>query len=220
MPDPGKIFDIVVTDSQPVTRFGLACLVNQDSRFRVVAETSNSLEIAKLCRHFKPAAVILGLPFPELSALKIIRDVKAASDETRILALGTYAERDMIALLMHSGIDALLNKHVPLEQITAALDTVLDGNTYFNPDAMAAAAMGRVNGRQTRRRINGYRELTRREREIFLLIAQTLDTKAIAGQLKISTKTVENHRRRIMRKLGVKRTAEIVRYAAALSMVA
>lgn len=218
--DPPAISNLIIAESQPVTRYGLSRLFGSQEGYRVLAETGSAPAISPLCVQARTATLLLGLPFPEMSAVKIISQVKKDAPETRILVLGLFVDREVIKLLMQIGIHGLLGKEMALEELLVAARTVADGRNYFSDPAIAALSQpDALSGNRAGSR-RSHASLTEREREIFMLIAQMLDTREIATRLHISVRTVENHRRRIMRKLGVNRSAELVRYAAALGMVA
>lgn len=218
--DQPDISNLIIAESQPVTRYGLSRLFGSQGGYRVIAETGSAPAIPTLCMQAKTATLLLGLPFPEMSAVKIIGEVKKHAPETRILVLGLFADREVIKLLMQLGIQGLLGKEMALDELLVATRTVAEGRNYFSDPAIAA--LSRPDAAPSKRAgpRRNHASLTEREREIFMLIAQMLDTREIAARLHISARTVENHRRRIMRKLGVNRSAELVRYAAALGMVA
>ncbi len=218
--DPPVVSSVIIAESQPITRYGLSRLLGSQEGCRVIAETGRAVEIPELCMQAKVATLLLGLPFPEMSAVKIIGEVKKKAPETRILVLGLFVDQEVIKLLMQIGIHGLLGKEMALAELLVATRTVAEGRHYFSDPVIAALTQaGTMPGNRVGPRRN-HASLTEREREIFILIAQMLDTREIATRLRISARTVENHRRRIMRKLGVNRSAELVRYAAALGMVA
>lgn len=218
--DSPALANLIIAESQPVTRYGLSRLFGSQEGFRVIAETGSAPAIPALCAEAGTATLVLGLPFPEMSAVKIIGHVKEEAPETRILVLGLFVDQEVVKLLMQLGIHGLLGKEMALEELLVATRTVAAGRNYFSDPAIAALTRpDALSGNRVGPR-RSHASLTEREREIFILIAQMLDTREIAARLHISARTVENHRRRIMRKLGVNRSAELVRYAAALGMVA
>lgn len=219
MTDSSKPRSVIVADVQPIARFGIVRLLNAHPDFHVMAETGNTSDLLTLCRQVTEAIVILGLPFPEVSGLKLIEKVRAAAPTAQIILLGMHVDKELATQLLQNGVQALLDREASVEELVAAAEAVAAGRAYLNKQALSA-----VTGKQYRPVGNGqrkrYRSLTQREREVFVLIAQALSTREISERLDISSRTVENHRRRIMRKLGLHRAVEIVRYAAALELLA
>jgi DNA-binding NarL/FixJ family response regulator len=147
--------------------------------------------------------------------------VKAASPETHVLVLSIQHQRELITFLMQSGADGFIAKDASIGRISEAAASLVEGYGYFDPSAAQIVTGKSENMPASRRRRSEepYDRLTARERQVFQLVAQGRTTREIADILDIRQKTVENHRLRIMRKMKLHRTAELIRYAALKGML-
>lgn len=217
MATEAKAAEVVVADPFPIVRYGIVQLFRDREDLRVIAEASDGAETVRLCESHKPDLLVLDIAMPSMSGIEIVRQVKEVSPDTKVLILTVQHQRELISFLMQSGADGFLAKDVSVERITEAATALAEGYGYFGPGA-ARVFTGRdehiASGGRRRRSEEPYERLTARERQVFQLVAQGRTTREIADILGIRQKTVENHRLRIMRKMKLHRTAELIRYAA------
>ncbi len=212
-----KAAEVVVADPFPIVRYGIVQLFRDKNGLRVIAEANDGAETVRLCEEHKPDLLVLDIAMPSMSGIEIVRQVKEVSPETKVLILTVQHQRELISFLMQSGADGFLAKDVSVDRIAEAATALAEGYGYFGPGA-AQVFTGRdenlASGSRRRRSDEPYERLTARERQVFQLVAQGRTTREIADILDIRQKTVENHRLRIMRKMKLHRTAELIRYAA------
>lgn len=217
MATEAKAAEVVVADPFPIVRYGLVQLFRDRQDLKVIAEAHDGEQTVQRCSEYKPDLLVLDIAMPSMSGIEIVRQVKEISPGTKILVLSIQHQRELIAFLMQSGADGFLTKDVSVDRITEAATALAEGYGYFGPGA-AQVFTGRdetVSGSRRRKRSDEpYERLTARERQVFQLVAQGRTTREIADILDIRQKTVENHRLRIMRKMKLHRTAELIRYAA------
>lgn len=217
-----KAAEVVVADPYPIVRYGLVQIFRDKENLKVIAEAGDGEETVRLCNELKPDLLVLDIAMPSMSGIEIVRQVKEASPETRVLILTVQQQRELISFLMQSGADGFLAKDVSVERIVEAATALAEGYGYFGPGA-AKVFTGRDEnlsaGARRKRSDEPYDRLTARERQVFQLVAQGRTTREIADILDIRQKTVENHRLRIMRKMKLHRTAELIRYAALKGML-
>jgi len=217
-----KAAEVVVADPYPIVRYGLIRMFSESDALKVIAEASDGEETVRLCSELKPNLLVLDIAMPSMSGIEIVRQVKEMSPETRVLILTVQQQRELISFLMQSGADGFLSKDVSVERIVEAATALAEGYGYFGPGA-AQVFTGRdesiSGGGRRKRSEEPYDRLTARERQVFQLVAQGRTTREIADILDIRQKTVENHRLRIMRKMKLHRTAELIRYAALKGML-
>ena len=155
--------------------------------------------------------MILDITMPKLSGLETLERVKASHPGLRTVLLSFRADPPLIQSAVSLGADGYLLKNARKDEILAAIREVMGGGCYFSPPvAREIVAQMREPGRRTD---EPFTQLSPREREVLRLIAEGLAAKEVATQLSISTKTVEAHRTSLMRKLGVRKATELVRYA-------
>jgi DNA-binding NarL/FixJ family response regulator len=148
---------------------------------------------------------------PHLNGIEVVRRLRDALPETRVLVLTMHSEDEYVLQLVRAGASGYLVKDSASSELIAAIQSLRDGRGYFGPQASRILA---EQLRNPERQVDDpYGRLTTREREVFHLIAEGKTTKEIARVLDISAKTAENHRARVLDKVGVRNTAELVRFA-------
>jgi RNA polymerase sigma factor (sigma-70 family) len=158
-----------------------------------------------------PDVAVVDIGMPRLSGLEAVRRIRHEAPRVRILVLTMHEEEEYVVHLVKAGASGYLVKDSAATELLAAVRALARGQGYLGPYA------ARVLAEQYRRpeeAADPYGALTPREREVFHLVVDGKTTKEIAKQLGISPKTAENHRARLMEKLDVHNTAELVRYAA------
>jgi DNA-binding NarL/FixJ family response regulator len=159
----------------------------------------------------RPDIVITDLSMPRLNGIEVVRRLRQALPDTRVLVLTMHQEDQYVLQAVRVGASGYLVKDSAAVELLAAVRNLHAGRGHFSPQA--ARALAEQLQHPERVLDDRYELLTAREREVFRLIAEGLTTKEIARQLAISTKTAENHRARVLTKIAVRNTAELVRYA-------
>lgn len=194
-----------------MVRDGLAALLASTHRFQVVGTAATLKDALALVRTAAPDVLVADLSLEDGNAIDLLRALKRHGQEARALILTGFREDFSVSEALRAGAVGYVFKHQPTSEILGAIDLVAAGERYL-PPALAArlrdddrgGAEGNVLGR-----------LTRREQEIFHLVVRGGGTKTIARDLGVSVKTVDTHRTNINRKLGVRTTAALIRFAAA-----
>ncbi len=195
-----------------MVRQGLVRLLSESGKCEVVAEAGDGLEAVEQARASQPNVAVIDLSMPRLSGLETVRRIRQAVPRTRILVLTVHDEEEYILPAIEAGANGYLVKDSAGDELLAAVAALHAGKGYFGPQASRALA-DRLRHPE-RARDDPYRNLTAREREVFHLVIEGCTTKEVAARLGIRVKTADNHRYRLMGKLGVHNTAELVRYAA------
>lgn len=202
---------VLVADDHTILREGVVSLLNASGDCQVVAQAADGISAVELALRFEPDVVVLDLSMPKLNGLEVIRRLGLELDRTRILVLTMHAEEEYVLHVVRAGAAGFLLKDTASTELLTAVRTLAAGRAYYG--AHAAQVLARQVHQPQSRIEDPYRDLTAREREVFHLIVEGLTTKEIAKQLDVSTKTAENHRFRAIEKLGVRNTAELIRYA-------
>jgi DNA-binding NarL/FixJ family response regulator len=145
---------------------------------------------------------------PKMNGLEAVRQIKISFPELKIIMLTMHEEISYIKNLYEMGVNGYLLKNTTREELEVAIRKVAQGARYFSSDLITSMmSAGPENP------ITEAASLTRREKEIIALIAEELNNSAIAERLHISLETVNSHRKNLLRKLNVKNTAGLVKYA-------
>jgi DNA-binding NarL/FixJ family response regulator len=203
------VISVLVADDHGVVREGVRRVLENERDIRVCGEAADGEEVLAQIERHRPDVVVLDISMPGLSGLEALERVRARHPETKIVLLSFRADAPLIQTAVSLGADGYLLKSARGEEILSAIREVVRGGCYFSPPVAREIAD------QIREREGGepFSQLSAREREVLRRIAEGLSAKEIATALSISTKTVEAHRTSLMRKLGLRKATELVRYA-------
>lgn len=202
---------VLVADDHTIVRQGLVSLLLAGGDCRIIAEAADGQEAVDKALELVPDVVVMDLSMPRLSGLEAVRRIHKESPRIRILVLTMHKEEEFVLPVVRAGASGYLVKDAAASELLNAVRKLARGEVYFDPHA--AKALAEVY-RSPKPGEEGLDSLTSREREVLHLVTEGRSTKEIASLLDISPKTAENHRTRVMQKLGVHNTAELVRYAA------
>lgn len=196
---------IVIADDHAMFRQGLMQLLKTVPDFTLVGEARNGSEALEIIEEQEPDAAILDISMPEMTGIEVIRNLRGKEGKTRCILLTMHADPELVREAIASGAMGYLLKENAFTELVRAVRAVTDGDFYVSPDVSAGISPAKSSEKSP--------ILTPREAEILKWIASGLTNKKIAKTLHISVKTVDTHRTRIMRKLGVHNAAEMVRSA-------
>ncbi|WP_127475977.1 response regulator transcription factor [Sulfurivermis fontis] len=201
---PGETIRILLVDDHPVVRAGFHRLLEVNAGV-VVAEASSGEEAVQLYAATAPDVVVLDLAMPGIGGLETVRRILARDGEARILVFSIHDNEAMLSRALQAGALGYLTKQSAPAILLEAVHAVAEGRMYIDPDLVGHALGGGRDGLLER--------LTPREFEVFRLLAEGHSVNEIANLLSISPKTAGVHHTRIMHKLEVKTSAQLVRLA-------
>jgi DNA-binding NarL/FixJ family response regulator len=202
---------IVLADDHPVVLKGLKMLVEEDRRNIVVGEAPNGEKALACIRDLQPDLAILDIDMPKLDGFAIAREMGRLKLPTKIIFLTLHDDEKVFDAAMKLGVKGYLLKESAMQEIAAAIESVISEGTYIS-SAIAAQVMKR------RHQVPPSADsmlgrLTPTERKILKMIAAGKASKEIADELSIHYRTVENHRVNACRKLGIEGTNALLRFA-------
>jgi DNA-binding NarL/FixJ family response regulator len=203
---------IILAEDHRITREGLVNLLEERSDMQVVGEAENGREAVRLARELSPDLVIMDVTMPDLNGIDATRIITSGSNNTKVIALSMYSDKQFVQGMIQAGASGYLLKDCAFEELVSAIQAVIQGDTYLSPGIAGIVVQDYLN-KLTTDRSSADTVLTNREREVLQLIAEGNSTKEIAASLTVSVKTVETHRRQIMEKLGIFSIAELTKYA-------
>jgi DNA-binding NarL/FixJ family response regulator len=210
MGNPGQV-RVLIADDHTLVRESLVGLLQGEAGIVVVAQAADGLETVEKALATRPDVVITDLSMPRLGGLEVVRRLREALPDTKVLVLTMHKEDEYVLQAVRAGASGYLVKDSAAAELLAAVRSLHAGRGYFGPQA--AMTLAEQLQHPERPLDDPYGRLTSREREVFHLLAEGLTTKEIARRLDISVKTAENHRGRVLDKLDMRNTAELVRYA-------
>jgi len=202
---------VLIADDHTMVRESLVGVLQAAGDVQVVAQAADGIEAIAKAMETRPDIVIADLSMPRLGGLEVVRRLREALPATRVLVLTMHKEEEYLLQAVRAGASGYLAKDSAAADLLDAVRTLHAGRGYFG--AQAALALAEHLQHPERAVDDPYGRLTNREREVFHLLAEAMTTKEIARKLDISVKTAENHRGRVLDKLGARNTAELVRYA-------
>lgn len=203
---------ILIADDHEVVRRGIAAQIAQRPEWEVIAEATNGRDAVTLALRLKPNLIVLDLSMPELNGLAAASQIVAALPEARILILTVHESEQVVREVLAAGARGYVLKSDAGRILMAALDTLLEGGSFFTPKVGKMVVDGYLRNPSSPEE-PGVGTLSAREREIVQLLAEGKSNKEVATALGISVKTAETHRGNIMRKCGFDSLADLVRYA-------
>lgn len=199
---------ILLADDHSVVRQGFRRILESQQDMEIVGEAANGREALERASSLKPDIVVMDVAMPELNGIEATRRLSAASPRTRVLALSMHKDSVYVREILRAGARGYLLKDAIDADLLAAVRAVARGEGYLSP-AVADAVLTDYRQHVT----DPIDLLTSREREVLQMIAEGRTNKEIAGTLNLSVYTVDAHRGRIMEKLNLHSTGELVRFA-------
>ncbi|MEQ5809270.1 response regulator transcription factor [Alteromonas sp. NFXS44] len=197
---------IVLADDHVIMRQGLIQMLEADGQFTVTGECGDGVSLINLVITQNPDVVIMDISMPEMSGLVAIDKILTQRPMTRVLVLSMHNEREYMEAMFDAGAKGYLQKETSADELLCAIKQIASGKSVFpGLEGAAAPASGNI--------VNPLSVLTRREREVFFLVAAGNTSKKIAELLTMSLKTAENHRSNMYKKLNVTSSAELIRLA-------
>jgi len=201
---------ILLADTDDIVRAGLRTVFKARENWEVCSEARSGKEAVKLARKVRPDVVVLDLDLGEMNGIAATRQIKRDRGETEVLIFTTNAEEPAIRDVLAAGAGAFLLKSEGSANLIKAVESVFERSPFFTSKAAETLLKNFLSsGRQETKAS----PLTTRQREIVRLLASGSSNKEVAAALSISIKTVQTHRAAIMRKLGFRSIANLVRYA-------
>ncbi|MEO8659312.1 MAG: response regulator transcription factor [Bryobacteraceae bacterium] len=199
---------ILLADDHAVVRQGFKMILGAQPDFEIVGEAGNGREAIELAETLNPDVVVMDVAMPELNGIEATRRLCAASPRTRVLALSMHKDSVYVREILRAGARGYLLKDAIDRDLLDAVRAIARGDGYISP-AVSEAVLTDYRKHVT----NPIDMLTTREREVLQLIAEGKTNKEIANHLGLSVYTVDAHRGRIMEKLNLHSTGELVRFA-------
>jgi DNA-binding NarL/FixJ family response regulator len=200
---------ILIADDHPVVREGLRRILGEVRDFSVVGEAQNGVETIDLVTKTQPDIVLLDLTMPGMGFLEVLERLKAARAASRPLVISAHAEDQYAIRVLKAGAAGYLSKDHTPQELVSAIRQVAKSGRYISPglaEQFAAEMTGERSG-------TNHAKLSNREYQILCLIGAGKSVKEIAGQTSLSPKTVSTYRTRLMEKLALRTTADVIRYA-------
>jgi DNA-binding NarL/FixJ family response regulator len=203
---------VFIVEDHPVFREGLVQIINSEGDLTVCGEAANAEQALEAIPNLKPDLVLVDISLPGKSGLELIKDLRARNGGVKLLVLSMHDEALYADRVLRAGGDGYIMKQEDPEEVVDAIRDVLSGHIYVSDEIMAGGAKGpQARGSEAKSRPLG--ELTDMELEVLELLGEGKTNLEIARQLRSRAGTVSGHCAQIKRKLNLKSTNALIRYA-------
>ena len=206
---------LILADDHVMVRSALRMLLEAQADMEIVGEAENGREAVALVQSLQPDIVLMDVQMPEMNGIEATRAITKGGGKTAVLALTMYEDEQYFFEMLKAGASGYIPKRAAPDELVAAIRTVSKGDTFLFPSLATQLVQDYVkkdtpiaSGKQ-----RTAAALTKRERQVLILIADGLTNPAIAQKLGISAKTVARHRENMMQKLDIHSRTELVKYA-------
>jgi two-component system, NarL family, response regulator NreC len=205
------VIRLVLADDHAVVREGVRALLASDPDFDVVGQAGNAGEVFDLVERLRPDVVVLDLMMPGAGGLEVTAQLARRPDPPAVLILSMHESEAYVVEAMRRGASGYALKQAPGGELARGIRTVAGGARYLSPPLSDRALDAYLRGPDQPQEPEDM--LTVREREVLRLAAEGRSNAEVAAELFISRRTVETHRARAMKKLGLRNQVELARYA-------
>ncbi len=203
---------VLLADDHEIILDGLKLILQQDQDVEIVGEAFDGEQvISELKRIPELDIVILDINMPKKDGIEVTKEIKAIYPEVKILILSMYNRKEFVKSLVEAGTDGYILKNAGKTELLKAIHSLAKGEPYYGAEITKTIMKGYQKSKIFDNPMDV--NLSEREKEIVVLIANELTTHEIADKLFLSTHTIDTHRKNIMSKLDVKNAAGIVKFA-------
>ena len=209
------MINVVLADDHVLVRDGIKALLEDQTGIAVIDEASNGKEALEVISKNKPHVLIVDIRMPEMNGIEVVAEVSKNHKEVKTLVLSMHDSEEYVVQSIHAGADGYLLKGASKKEFLKALNKVANGGKYFTGDVSSIIMNNFVNGNTTKVAKTVKEplvlpfKLTKREKQILILVLELKNNKDIADELKISKRTAEVHRFNLMKKLVAKNLQEL-----------
>lgn len=209
------VIKVLLAEDHNIVRNGIRSLLDKQADINVVGEATDGLEVLHIVdKGVKPDIVLTDINMPNLNGLALIEQLRQRLPDVKVLILSMLDHENYVVQAVDAGASGFLLKNVGEEEMIFAIRHVNAGNLYVCSELMSKF-IAKVSSipQEDENEIKVAIDLSRREIEILLLIAEGLTNNEIAEKLFTSRRTVEGHRQNILEKTGARNTATLIRFA-------
>ncbi len=210
---------ILIADDHRVIIDGIKHGLSGHPELEVVGEALDGNEALEQTEALRPDIVIMDISMPELNGIEATQRIKKSCPDTNIIVFTMHSNKEFVLDLFRAGISGYVLKSDPTSDLVLAIKAVRQGGNYFSTNMPTILLKHMKDLEQGKHDKDGFESLSKREREVFCLLAEGKSIRKIADQLYISPKTVGSHKYNIMEKLDTRSMADLVKIAIRKNLV-
>ena len=211
---------ILLADDHGVVRKGLRFLLESEPDFEVAGEAADGRQAVDLAAELEPDTVVMDIAMPRLNGIDATGQIVRRHPQTGVIILSMHSDEEYLVRALSAGAKGYLLKDSAEAELVRAIRSVSEGKPFFSPAIAKTLLEDYLRRLQQRGLSDSYDLLSDREKEVLHMLAEGKTNKEVATLLDLSPYTVETHRNRIMQKLNLHNTAEIVLYAVRKKIIA
>jgi len=216
--------EILIADDHPIVSFGLRELLSDESHIDVIGIVANGQELMDFLSKKETDVLFLDLNMPGFSYINLLKQLLVYYPGMKVLVFSAYHQPELVREVITMGVHAYLHKTSDKKEILEALKALKKGETFLGKSIRIGGHSKNEDKDSKEIYTNGDEfikeiSLSPRERDVITLVAQGLTSQAIADRLFLSKHTVETHRKKILRKLSFKSTADLIQFAILQGMI-
>ncbi|TAG50971.1 MAG: DNA-binding response regulator [Cytophagales bacterium] len=204
---------LLITDDHQVIRRGIATLLEDELDINIVGEASDGIEALEKIKNLVPDIILLDISMPKMGGIETAQMIIKNKLNVKIIIFSMHNSEDYILKSIESGASGYVLKDTTKEELLFAIKKVHEGEKYFNTKISEIIINSISNKSKISTILKIDKKLTKSEKVVLKQIVNGLSSREIAEKLTLSVRTVDNHRAHIMKKSGVKNTAELVKIA-------
>jgi two-component system nitrate/nitrite response regulator NarL len=207
---------VLLVDDHPVVREGLSCYLRDHEQVCVIGEAVDGQEALAKARELSPDLVLMDIDMPRMNGLVAADTLRKENPKIKVLVLSMHSDPDSVLGILQAGARGFVLKHASPDELLKAIESVNSGETFFSPEVAQLAL-----NQYMREGGEGPQacQVTNRERDVLVAIAEGLSNKEIACRLNLGLRTIETHREHIMDKLNIHSVAGLTRFAVTKGLV-
>lgn len=193
-------YNIVIADDHVMMREGIKQLLEFDGSIKVIGEAGDGIECLKVLENTIPDVLLLDINMPHMNGLEVLKEIKKRRIDLGVLILTVHNEVEYLVKAVDIGVDGYILKDSESSELKKAIESVINGDKYIQPSLIPGLNSRLINRDSDKDKLE---QLTKRELEVLILIANGMFNKEIAIELNISERTVKNHISNIFKKIDV-----------------
>ncbi len=205
---------LFLADDHVMVREGMAALLAKDGNITIVGQCGDGLQVIPAIQELMPDVIMLDITMPGLNGLDICRELNRKFKNIAVLIVSMHDNDQFVARALEYGASGYLLKESAGDQLVQAVNAVAKGDVFLGP-GISRSVLDMAKGDMS----DPYERLSTRERQVLQLIAEGMTNRLIAEELKLSIKTVDTHRMRLMRKLNIHDQTALVKFAVGRGIV-